>query len=158
MSDINTLASTYGELIAGSYAAVLMRNRHTRRRPDGTTDAVDDESFGHEHVVIEQVTEIDDRAAAHHLREGLDVEGAKFLPFRGDHDAVGTRTGVPRRSAEFHAGDEPPGVPHALGIERAHRRAGFLQALDEGKSRSFAHVIRIGLERKAEDRHHAVLD
>src|SRR5215471_19587582 len=157
MSDIDALPSAYGELIAASYASVL-RDRRARRQPDRATDAVDDESFARKHVMVEQVTEIDDRAAAHHLRDDLNVEGAKFLPFRGDHDAVGTRTGVPRRTAEFHAGDEAPSVPHALGIERAHRRAGFLQALDEGKSRSFAHVIRIGLERKAEDRHHAVLD
>src|SRR5215475_12332948 len=126
MSDIDAFPFTYGELIAAPCPSAS-RNRYAGRQPDGATDAVDDESFADEHLVIEQVTKIDDRAPAHRLREGLDVEAAKFLPFGGDHDAVGARTGVLRRAAELHAGDEPPGVPHALGIEHAHRCAGLLQ-------------------------------
>ena len=157
MSDVEASPSPYDGRIT-SLCASALRNRCAGGQPSGATDAVDDESFADERRVIEQVTQIDDRAAPHHPREGLGVEGAKFLPFRGDHYAIGSRTGIPRRSAEFHIGEEPPGMRHALGIEHSHRNAGLLQALDESKGRRFAHIIRVGLECKPQDRHHAVFD
>ena len=63
MSDVEASLCTYDGRITSSCASAL-RNRHAGGQPSSATDAVDDESFADERFAIEQVTQIDDLAAA----------------------------------------------------------------------------------------------
>src|ERR1043165_6314005 len=80
------------------------------------------------------------------------MERAELVPFRSDHQRVGSGGGFVGVVAELHILQMRLCILHRLGVVGTHERSSLLQSVDERDRRRIAHVVGLGLERQPENR------
>ena len=102
--------------------------------------------FGHVRRFV-QIAAVDDDGPVHEALEDIGVRVAKFLPFGGYGQGVGSfRGAVGAVAIGQPVAEHPFYVFHGLGIEHADGRAGIEQLLDQHQRRRLADIVSSRLE------------
>src|SRR4051812_45993312 len=101
---------------------------------------------------VEGVAPVDEQRAGHRAGDGFEVERLELVPLGDEHDGVGVAHAAEGVVGELQARHEPPGLVLGDRVVGAHVRARGLEPRAEHERRRLAHVVRVRLEREAEQR------
>src|SRR3954451_20488485 len=116
------------------------------------SDALVDQAGGAHGSRVERVTPIDQDGACHRLGDLGEVDLLELVPLGDEHDGIGVLHAADRVVGELEGRHHPPRLVLGDRVVRADVRARGLQARAQHERRRLAHVVRVRLEREAEQR------